>query len=474
MRALFHATVSPMRHPSSAVLPQLTEYVLLLARLLALGIIGAFATVAGHLGLLEFSGFRAWWLAGVALGALFTWLQVVAAGRARTQLALAESAASVLVVAYAGTDAWPLLVYLVVAPVFAGIAAGGWLPLLVTGTQSAIFGALYLFELTPWTSVPLVVLAQLGVAGLAFGAATSVVRRWVERAWVRRGSYAAALELLEQLSEISRQLPLGLSKDAVLSGTAEELREGTGAAEVAILAPELGSWVRLTGPDEADALLHAMPRVVSGPELLIPASYVGSDPGNPWLDTATVRLLPLNDAKSLYGVAALRYEGRPPWPNRELLRRLGEEAAARIGSAQVYAEVRERATAEERLRVSREIHDGVAQDLAALTYTLDNIARESGGAPVAAAAAEVRRLVGELRLSIFDLRTELGSNQTLGAAIGEYAQQVSGSTNLVVHTTVSDQSAPGDPSIQHEMLRICQEAVTNARRHSQASNLWIT
>lgn len=449
--------------------------VLLLARLLTLGMVGAFATVAAHLELLSAADFRPWWLLIVAVAATFSWLQLIARGRLAQFLPLLEAGIALVVVATASTGAWPLLVYLVMAPVLVGIAAGGWYPVLVSGAQFAAFASLYALDLTLWVTVPPMVLAQLGLAGLTFGIATAIVRHLVYRDWKRRGSYAQALALLRQLSDLSRELPSGLGMDAVLAGTQETLGTGTGAEESAIFAPTADGWRMLAGPREAEALLTACPFSVGRSDDLHLPDFTERDPSNPWLDSVRVRLLPMRDDGTLRGVAVLRFSGRVPSRiSGVAARELGEEAAARIGAAQVYAEVRERATAEERRRVSREIHDGVAQDLAALTYTLDNIAAASDLEPVAVAAGEVRRLVRELRLSIFDLRTDVGNNQTLGSAIGEYAQQITASTNLVVHTTVSDRTPCVDPALQHEILRICQEAVANARRHAQAHNLWIT
>ncbi len=49
------------------------------------------------------------------------------------------------------------------------------------------------------------------------------------------------------------------------------------------------------------------------------------------------------------------------------------EAALRLETALLFSEVRSIATAEERRRLAREIHDGIAQELASLGYAVDDL-----------------------------------------------------------------------------------------------------
>ncbi len=88
------------------------------------------------------------------------------------------------------------------------------------------------------------------------------------------------------------------------------------------------------------------------------------------------------------------------------------------------------ATSEERRRLAREIHDGIAQELASLGYAVDDLVAEAsqdtheqaraGSPPLADVLrklrGEITRMVGELRLSIFDLRSEVQAQVALGTA----------------------------------------------------------
>lgn len=87
--------------------------------------------------------------------------------------------------------------------------------------------------------------------------------------------------------------------------------------------------------------------------------------------------------------------------------------------------------------------------------------------------AEVSRLISELRLSIFDLRSEVGSQPSLGAALSDYLRSVSAAAGFTVHIVLDETTLRLPIAQETELLRIAQEAITNARRHAAAQNLWV-
>jgi signal transduction histidine kinase len=87
---------------------------------------------------------------------------------------------------------------------------------------------------------------------------------------------------------------------------------------------------------------------------------------------------------------------------------------------------------------------------------------------------EVTRLISELRLSLFDLRTGIEPHGGLGAAITAYLRTVGATSGFTVHITLNETAHRLPAGTEVELLRIVQEAVTNARKHAQAHNLWIT
>jgi signal transduction histidine kinase len=151
--------------------------------------------------------------------------------------------------------------------------------------------------------------------------------------------------------------------------------------------------------------------------------------------------------------------------------------AIRLNAALLFTNVRESATSEERQRIAREVHDGVAQDVASLGYLIDNIAvgatDPQQAADVARLRKEVSRVVAELRNSVFDLRNEVGATQGVGQSLASFARHVGSHSDLTVHVTLDESTIRLRPRVEAELLRIAQEAINNARRHSGGTNLWV-
>jgi signal transduction histidine kinase len=143
----------------------------------------------------------------------------------------------------------------------------------------------------------------------------------------------------------------------------------------------------------------------------------------------------------------------------------------------LFDEVRRLATTDERMRLAREIHDGIAQDLASVGYLLDDIRRDSDttvAGRVTAVREQLQAMVADLRMSIFDLRSGIDDSIGLGTALSDHAQRVGSQAGLVVHTSIDEAPKRLPIGVEVELLRIVQEAITNVRRHAKASNLWIS
>jgi signal transduction histidine kinase len=154
-----------------------------------------------------------------------------------------------------------------------------------------------------------------------------------------------------------------------------------------------------------------------------------------------------------------------------------EGHSLRLDTALVFDEIRTMATADERQRLAREIHDGIAQEVASLGYVVDHMASSTRDPAVAQGLrdlrAELSRVVADLRLSIFDLRSDVSPTNGLGAALSDYVRQVGAKSDLTVHLTLNEAPTRLPPAVEAELLRIAQEAITNARKHASAANLWV-
>jgi len=83
-------------------------------------------------------------------------------------------------------------------------------------------------------------------------------------------------------------------------------------------------------------------------------------------------------------------------------------------------------------------------------------------------------LVGDLRLSIFDLRAGVDESVGLARTLGDYVQRVGSQAGLVVHVSMDESAHRLPVAAEVELLRIVQEAVTNVRKHARAKSLWLT
>ena len=198
---------------------------------------------------------------------------------------------------------------------------------------------------------------------------------------------------------------------------------------------------------------------------------------------STLLVLPIAVGDSRVGVVALEWRS-PDAYSADLLPELVETVdrhALPLETAALFDELRIAAATEERSRLAREMHDGIAQDLAFLGYQLDALTAvlrrtgsEEGVQQARALRAQMTSLISDLRLSISDLRSSVGPGRGLGAALSEYARSAGTSSGMTVHLSLKEGSTrlPADTEVQ--LLRIAHEAVGRARRRPGTKNLFVT
>ncbi|MBA3490312.1 MAG: sensor histidine kinase, partial [Longispora sp.] len=199
-------------------------------------------------------------------------------------------------------------------------------------------------------------------------------------------------------------------------------------------------------------------------------------------DEISALVVPLTSGVRTIGLLAVEADRGGAYPPHVVARvsELAGPAALRLEAALLFDEVRTLATSEERQRLAREIHDGVAQELVMVGYGIDNAlaqlppGSEGAEAELKDLRIEVTRVITELRLSLFELRSEVDSHGGLAAAISDYARTIGSSAGLRVHLSLDESTSRLPTAVESELLRIAQEAITNARKHARAENLWVT
>jgi signal transduction histidine kinase len=160
--------------------------------------------------------------------------------------------------------------------------------------------------------------------------------------------------------------------------------------------------------------------------------------------------------------------------------RLTEELhEAAVQAQEAHEQEIARAAADERRRLAREMHDGVAQEMASLGYFVDTLVDQEPtgserGRQLTMLRERLTMVVGEVRRSVQTLRTEIGENDSLGTAIGSLARHLTASSGIPIHVTLDELTTRLRPEIESELLRITQEAMTNAVRHSGATAINVT
>jgi signal transduction histidine kinase len=148
-------------------------------------------------------------------------------------------------------------------------------------------------------------------------------------------------------------------------------------------------------------------------------------------------------------------------------------SAVKFDTALLFSQFRDVATASERQRLAREMHDGVAQDIASLGYLVDALAArpadELQAKQLAMLRDRVTKVVAEVRRSVMNLRTSIGENESLGAAISAIARHLSEASGIPIRVRLDEQPARLRPEVEAELFRIAQEAMNNAVKHARAT-----
>jgi ligand-binding sensor domain-containing protein/signal transduction histidine kinase len=137
--------------------------------------------------------------------------------------------------------------------------------------------------------------------------------------------------------------------------------------------------------------------------------------------------------------------------------------------------LRHTAVLAERNRIAREFHDTLAQDLASLSHHLDAVAEsgESDGKMQAIVLAKnlTRQCLVEARRSLLDLRPEVIERAGLASALEVVVRRTTELSGIAVHLQIDGTPRRFDHRVEQHILRIAQEAVANAVKHSGAREI---
>ena len=197
-----------------------------------------------------------------------------------------------------------------------------------------------------------------------------------------------------------------------------------------------------------------------------PADFAVIEPPPWWNADRVVWVLSAFLAVAVAAVAAVMLASRRRLKDQEHRRAMAETEFTAILS--------------ERNRVAREIHDTLSQSLGAISVQLE-LARGHANeisAParnhLGAAHKLARSALAEARDSIWNMRSQVLEKGDLGQALEDILVQMTEGTGVTPHMCVEGTSRRLPPVIENNLLRIGQEAITNANKHAKPTRIDVT
>jgi signal transduction histidine kinase len=160
------------------------------------------------------------------------------------------------------------------------------------------------------------------------------------------------------------------------------------------------------------------------------------------------------------------------WRVQERTKQLKVEMTARKET-----ELQFRAVLTERTRLAQELHDTLEQTITGIALQLDRVANHFEKNPDNAihhlklARNLTRQGQTDVRHSVWGLRSRASEKFDLVSALNISSRQIANDTEIQLHVETSGEMKPLSEVYEENLLRIAQEATTNAVKHSGAKSV---
>jgi signal transduction histidine kinase len=322
-----------------------------------------------------------------------------------------------------------------------------------------------------------VLVIAAGCAWFAFrriDALTGTLRARNEELEVREAS-------LRALNRVGVAIAALSDVDLVLTAVVRHARELLGADVAVLLLEGPDGRPLLRASDGAPGSLPGRAAVLDDAT----SDGAGTDAMLAFVDPAraVARLsAPLQRGGTTMGLLAVGFAAVRAFDVDEVdtLASLASQATIALEHARLEARLRDLAVVDERERIARELHDGIAQVLGYVntkSQAVDGFL-EAGRIDDARIQLEelgsaARAVYVDVRETILGLRGPIEPGQGLGSALASHARRVAEASRFVLETAI-DPEAAGlrlDPDAEAHVYRIVQEALTNVRKHAAASRV---
>jgi signal transduction histidine kinase len=178
-------------------------------------------------------------------------------------------------------------------------------------------------------------------------------------------------------------------------------------------------------------------------------------------------------------IGAVRETGGFSVEDELLLKMYGVAASAALENVTRLEEVQLVAMIDERERIARDLHDDLGQLLAFVTAKIQAVRElmtagrlERAGEELTSLETASRSLGAQVREAILGLRARTGSDRPLRSALEDYVTDFGIQAGLATELDLpvgAGEDLPG--AAQYQVLRVAQEALSNARRHAGADRV---
>ena len=201
---------------------------------------------------------------------------------------------------------------------------------------------------------------------------------------------------------------------------------------------------------------------------------------------STACCVPLTAGRRNYGILIVAADQELPYANEmlEMVSALANYAIISMLNAQLSTEVQEERTKlmskeeEVRQQLARDLHDGPAQSVAAITMNIEFVKRLIERDPqrvvdeLTKLGDLARRTTYDIRTLLFELRPLALDSQGLVTTLKEYVERFKdGDTKVIIEEQLGNMRL--DTKREGTIFNIIQEATNNALKHAQAKHIWI-
>ena len=296
---------------------------------------------------------------------------------------------------------------------------------------------------------------------------------------------STANQILLSLQKIAITLPSSFDLEKVLDQGVAQVQELIGADIVTVLlANDDGtSMLIVRGRGSAQRLRiesDALPRHIS--QALHYNHSVSSELSQTTRGFADEALLgsycALRSRGFIVGLIAAEWRQRQDITQQtQVLTGVADALGVAIDNARLFRDIRQQSASEERMRIARDLHDRTGSTLAYVGLELDRLIRKETAQEKQVELSDIRehvsKTISEVREMLYNLRTGRDGQNSLSDTVQEFADRVSARAHVQV---TCDFKAPviDDAFVTNEIWEMIKEAILNAERHSQASELVIS